>query len=260
MPLAEAFARAGPRPASWDVRAPGLWALAVAEGFAAAEATLDGMLKEVHRSGSARGMFVTYALLSLVKFRLGALPEADAANRVALRVMQSGDFAPGLPLGLHLLVDTLIEAGELDEAEELLQMMPKGDLPPGLGTVHAAPARGRLLMARGRPAEALAHFERGQAMFHEEAWGMPVHDNGFLHARSWRALALLHLGDRERARELAAEEPGRGAGLRRQAGSRRQPARGRASRGWPRRAGPARGIRRRFWAVAGAAGARPLPG
>ena len=44
------------------------------------------MLAEVRRSGSARGLFVTHVTSGLPKLRLGALPEADAAARVGLRV------------------------------------------------------------------------------------------------------------------------------------------------------------------------------
>src|SRR5262249_6991646 len=98
LPLQAAFARAGPRAENWDVRAPGLWVLIHAEGFDAVEGALDGMQAEVHRSGSARGLFVTYVTLGLLKLRLGALPDADAAARVGLHVLQAADFAQGLPL------------------------------------------------------------------------------------------------------------------------------------------------------------------
>jgi DNA-binding CsgD family transcriptional regulator len=206
LPLAQAFNAAGPRPENWDLRAPGLWALIVAEGFDAAEATLTAMMNEVQRSGSARGMFVTYAINGLLKFRLGALPDADATARIALRVMQSADFATGLPLGLHVLADVAIEAGELDEAKSLVDQLPKGEVPAGLGTAHIEPVRGRLLLAQGRPGEALKQFERARSRFSEAVWGLPTHDNGFLHARSSAALALLHLGDRERALGLANSE------------------------------------------------------
>ena len=43
-------------------------------------------------------------------------------------------------------------------------------------------------------------------MFSPAVWGTPMRDVGYLHARSGAALALLRLGDRERARELAEDE------------------------------------------------------
>lgn len=204
--LAAALEEGALKPESWDLRAPGLWALIVAEGFAVAEATLNSMEAEIQRHGSARGMFVTYAIRSLLRLRLGALPEAESDGRIALRVLQAGDFAAGLPLGLHVLADVAIEAGDLAEAEALLDQLPRQGVAPGLGTVHTAPARGRLRLAQDRPVEALAEFEQGQALFSEASWGMPTHDNGFLHARSGAALALLRLGDRDRARGLAGSE------------------------------------------------------
>jgi len=205
-PLAQAFAEAGPRPANWDLRAPGLWALIVAEGYEAAHTILEGMLAEVQRSGSARGMFVTYAILSLLQFRLGALPDADANARVALRVMEEADFAPGLALGMHVLADVAVEAGDLAEAEALLDRLPKGAVPPGLGTVHVPPARGRLRLAQGRPAEALAEFQLGQEMFSQASWGARMYDNGFVHLRSGMALGLIALGQPSEAADLARSE------------------------------------------------------
>jgi hypothetical protein len=45
---------------------------------------LKPVVAEVQRSGSARGIVAAYSTLGLLKLRLGALPEADAAARVAL--------------------------------------------------------------------------------------------------------------------------------------------------------------------------------
>jgi DNA-binding CsgD family transcriptional regulator len=200
LPLQAALARAGPRAENWDVRAPGLWVLIHAEGFDAVEEMLEGMRAEVHRSGSARGLFVTYVTLALLKLRLGALPEADAAARVGLQVTQAADFAHGLPLVATVLADIAIEAGELDEAQALLQ------LPPELRTVWIPAARGRLRLAQGRPADALADFEACRALLSADVWGVEMRDNGYVHARSGAAQALLRLGERERARELAQAE------------------------------------------------------
>ena len=71
------------------------------------------MLAQVERCGSARGFVAAYSTLGLLKLRLGALPEADAAARVALRVMQEGDFAPGMAFAATVLADVAVEAGEL---------------------------------------------------------------------------------------------------------------------------------------------------
>jgi DNA-binding CsgD family transcriptional regulator len=200
LPLQAALARAGPRAENWDVRAPGLWTLIHAEAFDAVDEALEGMRADVHRTGSARGLFVTYVTLGLLKLRLGALPEADAAARVALHVLQAADFAQGLPLVATVLAQIAVEAGELDEAQALLE------LPPGLRTVWIPAVRGRLRLAQGRPAEALADFEACRALLSADLWGFEMRDNGYVRARSGAAEALLLLGERERAQQLAQAE------------------------------------------------------
>jgi DNA-binding CsgD family transcriptional regulator len=164
------------------------------------------MIAGVHQSGSARGLIATYSTLGLLKLRLGALPEADAAARVALRVLQEGDFAPGLPFAATVLADVAIEAGELDEAHELPALLPQQDWPAGVGTVLIPATRGRLRLAQGRPRAALADFQTCAAMFSSEVWGTEMRDVGYLHARGGAAAALPALGERESARELAQAE------------------------------------------------------
>ena len=180
--------------------------LVVAERFGTVEESVKPMLAQVHRSGSARGFVATYSTLGLVKLRLGALPEADAAARVALRVLQEGDFAPGLGFAATVLSDIAVEAGELGEAQALLDLLPQQGWPSGVGTVLIPAARGRLRLAQGRAADALADFQACQALFGAEAWGMPIRDTGYVHARSGAALALSRLGEHERACELADAE------------------------------------------------------
>jgi ATP/maltotriose-dependent transcriptional regulator MalT len=206
VPLEQALSRAAARAESWDTRAALLWSLVAAERFDAVASALDPMVAEVHRSGSARGLVAIYSTLGLLNLRLGALPEADAAARVALRVLQDGDFGPGLAFAATVLADVAVEAGELDEAQALLALLPQEGWPAGVGTVLIPAARGRLRLAQGRPAEALADFETCAAMFSPEVWGTEMRDVGYLHARSGAAQALLRLGERERAREVARAE------------------------------------------------------
>jgi DNA-binding NarL/FixJ family response regulator len=205
-PLEEALARAAPAAENWDTRAALLWSLVTAERFEAVETALGPMVDEVHRSGSARGFVAVYSTLGLLRFRLGALPEADGAARVALRVLQEGDFAPGLTFAVTVLADVAIEAGALDEAHALLELLPAAGWPAGVGTVLIPAARGRLRLAQGRPAEALTDFQRCAAMFSPDVWGTEMRDVGYLHARAGAALALLRLGERDAARDLAQGE------------------------------------------------------
>ena len=205
-PLAEALSRAAARAENWDTRAALLWSLVAAERFDAVGSALEPMVAEVHRSGSARGFVATYSTLGLLKLRLGSLPEADAAARVALRVLQEGDFAPGLAFAATVLADVAVEAGELDEAQALLALLPQEGWPAGVGTVLIPAARGRLRIVQGRPAEALADFQTCAAMFSSKVWGTEMRDVGYLHARSGAARALLRLGERDSAREVAQAE------------------------------------------------------
>jgi len=205
-PLEDALSRAAPRAENWDTRAALLWSLVTAERFESVEIALRPMFAEVHRSGSARGFVATYSTLGLLKLRLGALPESDAAARAALRVLQEGDFAPGLAFAATVLADVAVEAGELDDAQALIGLLPQEGWPAGVGTVLIPAARGRLRLAQGRPADALADFQTCASMFSREVWGAEMRDVGYLHARTGAALALLQLGERESARQLAEAE------------------------------------------------------
>ncbi|HEX6450868.1 MAG TPA: AAA family ATPase [Trebonia sp.] len=204
--LEETLQHAGPSVENWDTRAALLWVLVVAERFGTVEESLKPMLAQVHRYGSARGFVAAYSTLGLLKLRLGALPEADAAARVALRVLQEGDFAPGIGFAATVLSDVAVEAGELDEAQALLDLLPQQGWPAGVATVLIPAARARLRLAQGRAADALADFHACQAMFAADTWGMPIRDTGYVHARSGAALALLRLGQRQHAGQLAAAE------------------------------------------------------
>jgi len=183
-----------------------MWVLVVAERFGTVEAALGPMLEQVHRCGSARGLVAAYSTLGLLKLRLGALPEADAAARVALYVLQEGDFAPGLGFAATVLSDVAVEAGQLDEAQLLLDLLPPRGWPAGVGTVLIPAARGRLRLAQGRAAEALAEFRACGELFGADVWGMPIRETGYVHARSGAALALLRLGRPQDAVRLADAE------------------------------------------------------
>ena len=204
--LEETLQRAGPDVENWDTRAALLWVLVVAERFDTVEESLKPMLEQVHRCGSARGFVAAYSTLGLLKLRLGALPEAEAAARVALRVLQEGDFAPGLGFAATVLSDIAVEAGELDEAQTLLDLLPQQGWSAGVGTVLIPAARGRLRLAQGRAADALADFQACGALFGADVWGMPIRETGYVHARSGAALALLRLGRRQHACQLADAE------------------------------------------------------
>ena len=201
--LEAALAAAPPAAANWDTRAALLWALITAERFGPVAAALPAMTHAASQAGSARGLIAVHSAAGLLHLRLGALPEADGAARVAVAVLRDGDFAAGLGVAA-VAADIATESGELDEADALLDLIPPG--PPGVISVLVPAARGRLHLARGDGPRALACFEACLAMLHPDVWGIGVREAGYLHARSGAAQALLLTGDQDRARALAQAE------------------------------------------------------
>ena len=207
IPLQSALSRATEQIENWDTRAALLWSLVTAERFQTVETALQQLMAaEVEHSGSARGLVAVYSTLALLKLRFGALPEADAAARVALQVLRENDLNAGLAFAATVLADVAVEAGELVEAEALISLLPQQGWPAGVGTVLIPAARGRLRLAQGRFTEALADFQTCAAMFSPEVWGTEIRDVGYLHARAGAAQALLCMGEGVRARELAEAE------------------------------------------------------
>ena len=88
LPLEAALANIGSRSDDWDMQAALWWSLITAERFSAVETALRSAIERTGHSGSSRGLVAVYSTLGLLKLRLGALPEADAAARIALRVLQ----------------------------------------------------------------------------------------------------------------------------------------------------------------------------
>lgn len=204
--LRAALAAAPPSTPDWDIRAALLWNLVTANGFEVVEAALPSMLEEVTRTGAARGLIAVHSSLGFLKLRLGALDEADSAARIAQRVIQQGDFAPGLPFAVTVRAEVALEAGRLDQARALLATLPADPGPAGVGSVLVPATWGRMHLAEGRPEAALAAFQTCADMFSPAVWGMEIRDVGYLHARSGAAAALLLLGERTAARDLAEAE------------------------------------------------------
>ncbi len=121
-------------------------------------------------------------------------------------MLQEGDFQPRIAFVATVIADIAIEAGDLDEAQAVLALVPQKDWPAGVGSVLIPAARGRLRLAQGRMMDAVADFQMCAEMFKPEIWGMDLHEIGYLHARAGAALALLKMGERQRARELAEAE------------------------------------------------------
>ena len=136
-----------------------------------------------------------------VALRRGAVGPAAADGRTAVTLLRGHGIPLGVPFATALLVEALVEAGELEEAERALVEL-DDDPAPGPTNNFLFEARGALLLAAGRPREAVAaleEFGRRDAL-----WGAanPL-------ASRWRARAALARaasGEDEAARRLAAED------------------------------------------------------
>jgi DNA-binding CsgD family transcriptional regulator len=105
-------------------------ALIFAEGFPLARGLLDEEVDNARRHGSAAQFLNATAFRSMLFYRLGALADAEADARAALEAAHlhagagqpAGPPVPSLhaPMALAVLLETLLERGELAEAERLL--------------------------------------------------------------------------------------------------------------------------------------------
>jgi ATP/maltotriose-dependent transcriptional regulator MalT len=133
----------------------------------------------------------------------GLLLEAEADGRTAVDL--SDDGSQDTPMAVAVLAEALLERGRPDEAQQLLTSHGlEGELHVSFLSAHfVLQARGRLRLRQGRWAEAVADLRQ---------CGAALNAGGFVNpafAPWWRpgaALAHVRLGDRDAARELAAED------------------------------------------------------
>jgi DNA-binding CsgD family transcriptional regulator len=176
-------------------------ALAFVEQFDLALAAADATFADARRRGSPLGFVNASCFRSHLYYRTGQLREAEADARAAL------EMTIELPRGLTLLVtrafyaDVLLEQGQ---AEAALEAVAGFSPPPESGGAlnHILHTRGRVLVALGRPAEALDDLRACGAGND----GIGAVNPGTIPWRSAAAEALLALGDESGARQLAQEE------------------------------------------------------
>jgi DNA-binding CsgD family transcriptional regulator len=175
-----------------------------AERYAEAETLVEAALADSRRRGSPRGFGHCMCFSSPLQLRLGHLVEAEEEARRALEI-----FAPEPLIGAYarsFLAEALIERGELTEARAVLDQVQLTSLPPvaGFALLRGCDARLRRL--------------QGDAPSAAEQMGIVGDQLGEISPAFWpwraeAALALKASGDDDRARELAAEEVGRGEAI-----------------------------------------------
>ncbi len=168
-----------------------------------AERELSVALAEALERGSARGFGTASAVRAWSRYRSGALDGAEADARAFLSVAGEPGWDLFRPMALGVLVDVLVERGELSAASAALAEWDVAPRAPG--SCPAQPLRGsraRLRLAEGRPGDALAELTAYARW--EEEWGGA---NGVgVQWRSAAATAHAALGETEKGRALAREE------------------------------------------------------
>ena len=159
----------------------------------------------IERASQANALIVFAAAASFraaAALRRGELARAEADARMALDAAGVSIAPLPLPATVGVLVEVLTEEGKLDEAERLIADRGfQGELPP-LGPFNdLAFARGRLRLAQGRPADALADLTAAGAA----AKALGIRAPGPFPWRPWAAYALQRLDRDDEARAMAAE-------------------------------------------------------
>ena len=172
------------------------------ERYAQLRPLLDASIAEARATGDASRLAIGLAARGWLALRRGDLIAAEGDARTALAAADLP--APTLYrlLNAGVLVEALVDQGELDAAERALAPL---DAEAESGSITASVlrlARGRLRVEQGRLADGLNDFLAVGARLTSGMVTCP----GFLPWRSHAALAHLALGEGEPARRLADEE------------------------------------------------------
>ena len=168
-----------------------------------AEECLDAMLADARARVSIPAVAFTLAHRGGVALAKGAVARAEVDARTSLDLLTTHNIPLGRTLALAVLIEALLEAGQIDVAERALHDSGPGDeIPHGLPTNPLLEARSMLRLAQGRTRAGLDDLlEFGRR---DEQWGgaNPL-------ASRWRSracLAYAALGDTERAHAVVAED------------------------------------------------------
>jgi DNA-binding CsgD family transcriptional regulator len=204
--LARRAVAAGPRPLPDPGEAPwftyAMVSLFYAERYGEAQALLDAAAAEGHAEANRLILHPVLAQRAWLAQRRGDLTAAEADARALLEnPMLSAPLLHRL-LAAGVLVETLVERGQLEEAERVLEPL-TADLQSTTQTAAVLrQARGRLRLGRLRFGEALSDFQAAGEIAIRTLAPSP----SFLPWRSYAALAQLTLGDHDAAQRLSAEE------------------------------------------------------
>ncbi|MGH3567127.1 MAG: ATP-binding protein [Pseudonocardia sp.] len=150
-------------------------------------------ITSARRRGSTYDFASASVLRAQARYLQGALAEAEADARLADELTAEHQVTFARRYTQAWLVLTLVERGRLTEADESLE---KSCVTPTLA--YLLDARGRLRLAQGRPAEALADFRDCGRRLERRGMSHP----GLMPWRANSGLALHQLGRVDEARQL----------------------------------------------------------
>jgi DNA-binding CsgD family transcriptional regulator len=168
-----------------------------------ADACLAQAIAEARAQASIPALAFVVEFRGWVSRRRGALADAEEDARTALELLTAHGIQLGTAYALALLIEALIEKGDVEGAEQALRTSGLGDeIPPGLATNDLLRARALLHLARGRAREGLEDLTEFGGR--DELWGgaNPL-------ASRWRSLAsgaLAAVGEGEEARQMAFDD------------------------------------------------------
>ena len=186
--------------ATWFSQAT--FSLLWAERYAEVGPRLDASIAQGRLIGDSSRLAMGLANRGWLALRRGDLGAAEGDARTALAATELPAPPMHRVLNVAVLVETLVEQGALEAAEQTLAPSESEAETGSLIANVLRFARGRLRVAQGRPAEGLADFLAVGRLLTRAQVTCP----GYLPWRSQAALAQLALGDREAARRLAEEE------------------------------------------------------
>jgi DNA-binding CsgD family transcriptional regulator len=178
--------------------------LIFADGFDQAARVSARAIDDARHRGSPIGGARAFAVSALLRWRQGLVREAVSDARTAAELGLHAGFAVSL-LPLGVLVEALIEHGDLASAEAELRAAGRADGPIGARFLEnwVLHARGRLRLAQGNLNGAIADLEdlgdRGNT-------GWRPWNPGMFCYRADLARAYVRTGDRDRAQALADTE------------------------------------------------------
>jgi DNA-binding CsgD family transcriptional regulator len=178
-----------------------LAALGWCDDFDAYEEGLHALQADARRRGLVLAHAdATYGLHLSHHYR-GRLADAVADAETAIAARRHG-WRRHLATASSQLCWTLIELDDLDGAARVLQLSEIEEAVNTLAYALVHDARGRLAAARGEAREALGEFLNAGHI----AESAPIANPSYLPWRSSAGLAASRLGERQRARDLVAEE------------------------------------------------------